>query len=516
MSQDAQGLGRRGVLAGAGALLSATAARAQAPAPQPRRGGTLRVCTYAAPSTLDPITGRNGTDHVFLYPAVETLIDFEPTSMLARPGLAKAWSFPDPKTFVLDLREGVLFHDSTPFDAAAVKINLERAAGDARSNVRTDFDSVRSVEVTGPSQVTLRLSRPDSALPLSLSDRAGMIISPKAIKELGVQTDRQPVGTGAMRVVTYTDNDRVVYVRNDKYWQPDQSYLDGMEIRTIADTATSLRSVMAGENDFAFELSPEQKPLLDRARNLTTVVTPSFRLHTVYLNYSRKPLNDQRVRQALNYAIDRNALNKAVGLGLNQATTTELPKEHWACDPTTVSGYTYDPAKAKALLAEAGYADGCDINFIGWTEQRWQKVQEILMEQMKPAGFRLHLSLGSPGDTATRFFGPGKEGDGRVAVWSGRPDPSQIYRQLFGKGSYYNAGSGETPGVEALLTASVGTTDVEARKAELSKLQHLVLEQGLMLPMMFEAEIVAFHKNVHGYQPNLLGKPKLHTMWMDA
>jgi ABC-type transport system substrate-binding protein len=397
-----------------------------------------------------------------------------------------------------------------------VKINLERAAGDARSNVRTDFDSVASIEATGPSQVTLHLKRPDSALPLSFSDRAGMMISPKAIKELGVQTDRNPVGTGAMRFVSYKDNDRVLYTRNDRYWRSGQPYLDGMEMRTIADTATGLRSVMAGENDFAFELSPDQKPLLDRARNLTTVVTPSFRLHTVYLNYSHKPLNDLRVRQALNHAIDRDALNHAVGMGLNHPTTTELPKEHWACDPSTVNGYAYDPAKSKALLAEAGYPDGCDINFIGWNEQRWQKVQEILMEQMKPAGFRLHLSLGSPGDTATRFFGPAKEGDGRVAVWSGRPDPSQIYRQLFGKGSYYNAGGGETPGIEDLLARSVGTSDLEARKAELSKLQKKVLEQALMLPMMFEAEIVAFNKKVHGYEPNLLGKPKLHLIWMDA
>ena len=511
-------IGRRTALAGAGAMLAASGAplSAQTHAPQPRRGGTLRACTYAAPSSLDPITGRNGSDHMFLYPVIETLIDFEPASMMARPGLARAWSFPDPRTMVLDLREGIVFHDGTPFDAAAVKLNLERAAGDVRSNVRTDFDSVASIEATGPNQVTLRLKRPDSALPLTLSDRAGMMISPKAIKELGTQTDRQPVGTGAMRLVSYADNDRVVYARNDKYWQASQPYLDGMELRTIADTATGLRSVLAGENDLAFELSPEQKPLLDRARNLTTVVTPSFRLHTVYLNYSHKPLNDQRVRQALNYAIDRNALNKAVGLGLNQPTTTELPKEHWACDPSAIAGYAYDPAKARSLLAEAGYPDGCDIHFIGWNEQRWQKVQEILMEQVKPAGFRLRMSLGSPGDTATRFFGPAKEGDGRVAVWSGRPDPSQIYRQLFGKGSYYNAGGGETPGVEEMLSASVGTTDDAERKAALSKLQHLVLEQGLMLPMMFEAEIVAFNKKVHGYQPNLLGKPKLHLIWMDA
>jgi ABC-type transport system substrate-binding protein len=503
---------RAALAAAAGSLLVPASGRAQA---QPRRGGTLRVGTYAAPSSLDPMTGRNGTDHVFLYPICETLIGFEPKTMVPVPGLAKAWSFPDPKTMVLSLREGIQFHDGTPFDAEAVKYNLERAAGDPRSNIRTDFDSVASVSVTGSHEVTLTLKRPDSSLPLTLSDRAGMIVSPSAAKSLGVGTDRHPIGTGPMKFVSLTDNDRVVYARNDQYWQPGQPHLDGMIIRTIPDIQTALRSAIAGEIDLVFELSPEQKPLLDRARTLTTVITPSFRLHTVYLNYAKKPLNDQRVRQALNYAIDRQALNKAVGMNLNQPTTTELPKEHWACDPSTSEGYTYDPAKAKALLTQAGYADGCDISFLGWTEQRWQKVQEVMMEQVKAAGFRLHIALGSPGDTATRFFGPTKESSGRVAVWSGRPDPSQIYRQLFGKGSYYNAGGEVTPGVEELLEQSVATPDLDARKAVFSKLQRLVLDQGLMLPMMFEAEIVTFHKKVHGYEPNLLGKPQLQSIWLE-
>ena len=506
---------RRMALAAAGSLLIPAASQAQT-APQQRRGGILRVASYAAPSSMDPMTGRNGTDHIFLYPICETLIDFEPKTMVPIPGLAKAWSFPDPKTMVLSLREGLTFHDGTPFDAAAVKFNLERAAGDTRSNIRTDFDSVASISVTGPMEVTLALKRPDSSLPLTLSDRAGMIVSPTAAKALGVGMDRQVVGTGPFKFVSLADNDRVVYARNDAYWKPGQPWLDGMVIRTIPDIQTALRSTITGEVDLAYELSPEQKPLLDRARNLTTVITPSFRLHTVYLDYAKKPLNDQRVRQALNYGIDRAALNKAVGMGLNETTTTELPRDHWACDPTTAEGYTYDPAKARALLAEAGYPEGCDINFLGWTEQRWQKVQEVMMAQLAPAGFRLHLSLGSPGDTATRFFAPSREGDGRVAVWSGRPDPSQIYRQLFGQGSYYNAGGEATPGVEALLQQTVSTTDLAGRKAAFAKLQRLVLDQALMLPMMFEAEIVAFGKKVHGYEPTLLGKPKLQSIWLEA
>ncbi len=505
-------IGRRAALAGAAGLAVAGKARAATP----RKGGTLRVAYWTTPTTMDPMTGRGGSDHIFLYPACETLVDFEPKAMTPRPGLAKSWSFPDSKTIVLELQPGVTFHDDTPFDAEAVKFNLERAAGDKRSNVRTDFNSVASVDVTGPLQVTLRLNHPDSSMLLTLSDRAGMMISPTAAKELGVNADRKVVGTGAMRFVSLADNDSLVYTRNEKYWNIGESHLDGIVFKTIPDISTCLRSVIAGENDFTLELSPEQKPLLDRARNVKTVITPSFRLHTVYLNYGRKPLSDVRVRQALNYGIDRAALNKAIGLGLNQETTTELPTEHWACDPTAAHGYPYNPDKARQLLADAGYANGCDITFLGWTELRWQKVQEVMMDQLKRAGFNLHISLGSSGDTSTRFFGPTKEGDGRIAIWSGRPDPTQIYRQLFGKGGFYNAGDVETPGLEELLVETAGVDDLKARTALFSKLQHSVLDNALMLPMMFEALISAFNTKVQNYQPNLLGKPKLQTIWLDA
>lgn len=119
----------------------------------PRRGGAPKV---AAPRTvqLDPATGGAGTDHVFLYTMFDTLIEWEYATLQARPGLAESWSFPDPKTMVLNLGKGVVFHDGTPFDAAAVKFNLERAKTALRSNIKADLATVETVEATGPLQVT--------------------------------------------------------------------------------------------------------------------------------------------------------------------------------------------------------------------------------------------------------------------------------------------------------------------------------------------------------------------------
>ncbi|MGZ5803841.1 MAG: ABC transporter substrate-binding protein, partial [Xanthobacteraceae bacterium] len=144
----------QGTAAATGALLLPGAAFAQAP----RKGGTLRVSMPYNPASVDPMTGRNLPDFNVLYAVFDALIDFEPMTLELKPGLAKAWKFTDPKTLVLDLVEGVTFHDGTPFNAEAVKFNLDRYKTDQRSNVKADLGALEKVEVNGPNQVTLHLS----------------------------------------------------------------------------------------------------------------------------------------------------------------------------------------------------------------------------------------------------------------------------------------------------------------------------------------------------------------------
>ncbi len=122
---------------------------------------------------------------------------------------------------MLDLVEGVKFHDGTDFNADAVKLSIERYKTDPRSNIKADLTSVETVEVTGPLQATLKLNRANAGLPSILTNRAGLIISPKSIKDApGGNVDRNPVGTGPFKFVSWTDNDTITLVRNDKYWKP--------------------------------------------------------------------------------------------------------------------------------------------------------------------------------------------------------------------------------------------------------------------------------------------------------
>jgi peptide/nickel transport system permease protein/peptide/nickel transport system substrate-binding protein len=446
----------------------------------------------------------------------DTLVEFEYATLKAKPGLAEAWRYTDPKTLVLDLRRGVVFHDGTPFDAAAAKFNLDRNREDVRSNVKSDLNTVEAVEITGPHQVTLRLKQPDTALPLILSDRAGMMVSPKAAQELGKEHDRRPVGTGAWKFVSWADNEKITVTRNENYWKPGLPYLDGIEFSIIPEVNTGLRSVVAGQNDFVYFLSPQQKPVIDRSKNLVAVTGPTLYCVQIYFNYGRPPLNDVRVRQAINYAIDRESFSKATMAGLSEPAMVTLPASHWAHDKAMANFYAYDPEKARRLLAEAGHKDGLDLHLLGYSDQRSQQRQEVLIEQFRKAGIRARFSTGSIPEMTSQFFVE-KKGDGYLSAWTGRPDPSLTYQLLFGKDSYYNAGRVEaTPDLTAALLATRTSEDLETRRQAFAKLQRIVTENALVVPLVFQFEMDAHVKAVKGYEPNLLGKPKFERVYLEG
>jgi peptide/nickel transport system substrate-binding protein/glutathione transport system substrate-binding protein len=476
----------------------------------------LRWAVANNPGTLDPMTGRTASDFNALYALYEGLIDFDPVSLELKPGLAKSWRFSDPTTLVLDLEDSVLFHDGTPFDAEAAKFNLDRYRTDPRSNAKADISTVSSVETTGKYQVALHLDRPNAALPAILTDRVGMMVSPAFIKSKGPNVDRAPVGTGPWKFVSWQDNDRLVLTRHEKYWKPGLPRLDGINMAIFNEPSTGLRSVVAGENDLVTGLGPQQKPIADRAGNLVTQLSRSMTMVGIYINYGRPPLDDVRIRQALCYGIDRDDLNKAIALGLDETGSAVLPKEHWACDPVTAGYYSYDPDKAKKLLADAGFPDGIDIPMVGWSDQLSMQRQEVMMSHLAKVGIRVKLTPYAPTESAAMFFGPAKKGAARMALIAARPDPSQEYDNLFGKDGYFNAGGVELPGFRALLDATMATTDQAERTAAFAKLQRFEVEQALMVTLLFNRSVSAYSSKVKNLVFGALDKPKLAEVWLEA
>jgi peptide/nickel transport system substrate-binding protein len=484
----------------------------------PKRGGILRISAPTNPSSLDPATGGAGSDHAFLFTMYDTLTEWDFETLKPKPGLAESWSFTDPTTFVLDIRPGLTFHDGTPLDAEAVKFNLERNKSDPKSNIKADLATMASVEVTGPMQLTLKLNTPDAALPGILSDRAGMMVSPTALKASAAgNVTRTPVGAGAYAFVSWADGERIVIKRNEKYWKANRPYPDGIEFAIIPELTTGARSVTAGQNDLIYQLPPRQKAILERSNNLKVVNGPTLYVFQIFLNWAKPPFDDVRVRKAFNLAIDRESFVKAALAGLAEPAYMNLPKSHWAYDKSVADLNPYDPDRARKLLAEAGFKEGTTIEIVGYSDQDSVQRQEILIEQFRKAGISVRFLNAPIAEASAAFFGPEKRGSGLLAAWTGRPDPSLTYSLMFTKDAYYNGGRAPVPPeLEAAIKESRASEDIEIRRKAFATLQRLVMENAFVAPLAFQFELVAMNKKVQGYRPNLLGKPKYEDVWLES
>lgn len=509
------GLSRRQWLALAGgAAVSGMMPFAGGPASaqSPKRGGVMKIVSPHNPTSMDPITGRHGNDHIMLFPIFETLTNVDLDTLLPKPGLAESWSNADPLTLVLNLRSGIKFHDGTPLDAEAVRFNLERARTDERSRVKIDLVFVKTIEVTGPHQVTLKLSQPDIVLLAVLSDRAGMMSSPKAIKEAGDRYERAPVGTGPWSLVSWRDAEKLVYTRNEAYWGEKAPALDGLEISIIPEVNTGLRTLIAKQNDFAFQLAPQQKPVAERS-NLTVVQGQTVATYQIYLNYSKPPFDNRKVRLAMCHAVDREELNKLTMAGLGEPTVQTLPVAHWAYNKELEGTYRYDPELAKKLLVEAGFDKGVDVEMFINNDQRSQQRGEVLVEQYKKANIRILMRSVPVNELGAKFMGE-QLGNAALSVYTGRTDPSQFFSIMFDPKSFINASRmWGAPELEKAMAECRTTFDLEGRKKAIGKVLKIVSDNALYVPLLLQPELDAMLPKVRGYKPNMLGKPRFEDVY---
>lgn len=510
-------LSRRTLLAGTAAAggLALLPAMARAQEPQPKSGGTLRVVIPFNPAALDPLTGRNNPDFNTLLMMFDALIGFDPQTLELQPMLATSWKFTDPTTLVLELREGVEFHDGTPFNAEAVVLHLERGKTYEKSNVKSDLAVVDKIEATGPYQVSLKLKHPDASLPSVLTDRAGLIVSPASVKaSADGNVDRAPVGTGPFKFIEWQDNTLIKVEKNKNYWG-DAPYLDAIDVRIVNDFNTAVRTVTAGEADIVLNMSTQQMAVAKRDPNVVAEASPSMIYYTAFMNYGQGPLTDVRVRQALNWALDRPVLNQVLWGGLGGGHCSMFPSGFWANDPETENYYTLDIDRAKSLLKEAGHPDGIEISTNTWADQAAVQRQEVISAQLAEAGIRLKVTPSQPAQAMQAFLAD-KRGDMLMTPTGGLPDPATAYDRQFSATAYRNAAKTELPGYRELMDAALNTFEFAPRQQVLYKMQRFVLENALHLPQFASAGIIVRTPKVHGFSFSLVQRPRFHKVWMEA
>lgn len=464
------------------------------PPSEPNPDATLRVAHNYILTHFDPHRSTSSYDSTWLFPVYDRLIHVDPDGNPI-PGLAEDWQFAaDGSHLDLRIREDVRFHDGSPLDAAAVKANLDRARSLRGSSAAAELGSIEDVEVLGEHLVRLHLARSDAALPLILSDRAGMMIGPAAFEDRSLE--RQPIGAGPYRLTEFRSRHRARYERVEGYWDPAAQGVKQIELHYMADEITRLNSLRSGQVDLATLLAQQ----VDEARlsGLNVVSRVGLEFSYIQLNRSRSELHDTRVRQALNHAVRRQALAQALTMGRNLASSQFFPPGYLAFDPDTGTDfYPYDPDRARALLAEAGLPDGFEFELIVPAAPAFGPVYEALESQFRAIGVRVRPLVMEGTLVGERFYVRG-EGDAALVTWGGRPDPSQTIELLFTAGSLPNPGGHSTPEVERLAAAARAETDPLERQRRLRETSAEISREGMAIVLWQPAATFAANDKVEG------------------
>lgn len=325
-----------------------------APAVTPTRGGALIIASGTDAVVLDSPIAVDAPSFAILEHMVEGLFELTPEGKIQPTLVASHTVSPDGLTRTLRLRPGVRFHDGTPFDAEAAKFNLDRMLDPAtRAPFRFLIDRITSVTVVDPMTIRLVTNVPFAPLLAHLTHSAVGMQSPTAIRRLGADYARQPVGTGSFRFKEWIRGDRVVVTRNDDYWG-EKAFVDEVQFRVLPDDGARLAALEAGSVHVAVRVPPREIDRLKGHRDLGVLVSESLRTIFVGFNVTRPPFNDRRLRQALNYAVNKRAIVSSVLNGTARVSDAPIPPNVEGYSKTMT--YDWDLDRAEALLREAGFS----------------------------------------------------------------------------------------------------------------------------------------------------------------
>jgi peptide/nickel transport system substrate-binding protein len=412
---------------------------------------TLRIALNEDPDALDPASGVSFAGRVVFASLCDKLVDID-AQLNYLPQLATEWSWSaDNLTLTMKLRRGVTFHDGAPFDAEAVKYNIERYQAAPFSKRKTELKQVKSVEPIDPLTVAFHLSEPSAPLVGVLSDRAGMMVSPKAAAATGDKFGANPVCAGPYKFRSRVAQEKITVEKFDGYWNRAAIGIDEIEFIPVPDSAVRLANLKSGGFDMIERVPPTDAPAISGDHALKLVESPATLYYHLSINLAgpaaAKPLaDDVRVRQALDAAIDRNVLNQVVFNGKYVPNNQPiLPGSTYYDGDIPVPAR--DLAKAKRLLKDAGVEHPAFTLLVA-NSPIDQQVAQVLQSMLGEAGFDMKIVSAE----ANTLVAAATKGDYQATLvfWSGRPDPDgniSIWLQCDGSlnwGHYCNPKLDET------------------------------------------------------------------------
>jgi peptide/nickel transport system substrate-binding protein len=346
---------RRGIAAALLLLLLPSMALAQA-------RSQITISQPAEATTMDPGRSTQVLTVNYFYNLYDALLRWD-TALKLQPGLATAWKNVNETTWEFTLRQGVKFHDGAPFTAEDVKATLERNLVVGKTVVQSGFATIEAVQIVNPTTVRVTTKKPDPLLLVRLAQMGAQILPARLTTDEGVkELARKPVGTGAYRFVEWVKDERLVMEANRDWWgwEGKSPAVERVIWKPIPDDFPRLVALEKGEVDIITNVPPDRMQALADGRTTKVVSTSSTRLVVFNMNTTQAPLSDARVRQALHYALDVNAIIRNLYAGQGKPFSGGLADTDFGYN-AALKPYPYDPAKAKQLLAEAGRASGVEL-----------------------------------------------------------------------------------------------------------------------------------------------------------
>jgi peptide/nickel transport system substrate-binding protein len=430
------------------------------------------------------------------------------------PELAESWETPDPKTYIFKLRKGVKFHDGTDFDAEVVKFNLERVLDPkTKSRGRVEIIAVESIDVLDPYTVKLNLAFPFGPLLAGLTDRAGYMISPTALKKMGPDAFSQHgVGTGPFQFVEWVKGDHMTLKKFDGYWEKGLPYLDRVILKPIPDHNVKLVNLKSGTLHMIDDVLPKDIARIKADKSLVYQEVPSYGFVSLRFNCTRPPFNNMALRQAVVYGVDREAIWKHIYYGTGVMGHGPIAPVSWAYDPNNHK-FPYDIEKAKEKLKEGGKPNGFKFSIHAKQEPIDVQVAQAMQAQLKLINVETEI-IQLDGIRHFRVM-LDKTYDAVYGFWSGYPEPNtQLHRQFHSQGASRWTGYTNYE-VDKWLEKGMKATDQAERKTYYSKALDIIIREAPMNFTYYFSRRHVHSNNVHGYVISPDAKPRLTAVWLE-
>lgn len=418
---------------------------------------------WALPTSWDPVTSVAGWDTHALALVYDGLTQLDTEGEVV-PGLAESWEYSEDGTAVtFTLRDGLVFADGTPIDAAAVKANIERGRDQADSTLAGQLKIVTGVDVVDEQSVTVQLDQADYQVPYLFAGKTGFIVNPAAFDDPSTLAT-QPEGSGPFELIEYVPNAHADLVKSDEYWNADRIHIDEFHIVPVTDPATVVAGVQTGQWDVA--LIPPSQVQASESAGLEVERITALTVRTIDVNNTVAPYDDPRVLQAISHATNRQALVDGAYFGQGTPNYQPFPDGYKAYNPDLEDLYPYDVDEAKDLLTAAGHPDGIDIE-LGISEDA-SAIAEVLQAQWAEAGIRATLTVLPP--NANNYIN--RTYPFVLDSYSGRQSPLQALEVLYGPEGLMNLGRNTPDELIAAIDVARATPTDSAEYEE--KLQDAV------------------------------------------